>query len=250
MKIADLDDERSDSARRCSDYNSRCGDDGGVVSMKLFAVDGQSAFQCEQHDRVAGGSFDARLLPERLASDGVVRASTTSHDVEVECRAACNGRMNCTLAFERDRPVTHEIDSTIRIVQRHRAAEQDERAVHAVEARERPVAIDLSEAQAPVEVIERSARRRRDDVARRAAAVLPGARGVVGIAEDAEHSPPRLPELRDPSEMNVARRARQLFFDSFASCACCSISRNICSRRKRRAAASSSTAVAPLPGAE
>ena len=87
--------------------------------------------------------------------------------------------------------VTDEIDAAIVLVQRHRAAEQDERAVDVVEARERSVAIDLREAQPPVEVIERRARRRHDDVARRAAAVLPGSRRVVGAAEDAEHAAQR-----------------------------------------------------------
>src|SRR5262249_49581902 len=87
------------------------------------------------------------------------------------------------------RLVTHERDAAIAIMQCHCTVEQDERAIDIREARERPIPIDLREAQPPVEVIERSARRRHDDVARRAAAVLPGSRGVVAAAENAKHCP-------------------------------------------------------------
>ena len=76
--------------------------------------------------------------------------------------------------------------------------------------------------------------------------------GLTAPAQQKRRARARDPEtlLRDLSEMDMARRVRQPFFNSFDSCACCSINRNICSRRKRRAAASSSTAVAPLAGAE
>src|SRR5262245_31416182 len=129
--------------------------------------------------------------------------------------------------------MTNEIDAAILLVRGHRTTEQDQRAVDVVETRERSIAIDLRETQSPGEVVERSTRRRHGDVARGTTAVLPGARRVVGAADDAKHSAVRLPEPRHLPEADVAGRADQLFFSSFASWACCNINRNICSRRKR-----------------
>src|SRR5688572_902883 len=103
------------------------------MDVELLAVDDQPALQCEENDSATRPRLEVRVLAERLSSCNVTRAITTGHHVEIERGAAADRGLERALAFKRKGLVTHEIDSPIALVQCHRAAEQDERAVDVVE---------------------------------------------------------------------------------------------------------------------
>ena len=126
--------------------------------------------------------------------DAGERRPAAGHYIEIQHRTDCQLGGDRRSAVEgQGRAMPRKFEHTDAVDCQAQATFQHRQyAVHAREAGERPVLPDLGHADTPGEVVEARARRPGRDLARNAAAVLPGDRLAIRRAKDGERHP-RMP---------------------------------------------------------